>query len=268
MARVVVHESRWTPRACDRLDVVALLRAATGPPRGADALAAAGDVVHEDSLVTGDSVRLYYRSRRDRARDVSRRSPSFTRRGSTRWPGAASCSTTRRGRGRSAGVPQSKVSLSATSATSTHPERRGCRPDRLDRVVRTGDGVVRLRAPHPDRVTRLVAARSGRPPLDAVCGAHDGRSRAAHGQLGIGGTRGARGRGEFTGKPDAECRARAAVNQPATFGDPARPGWHPTCASTRTSGRRIGATSGPCCARSKDSTGGTRSAGCGRFRVW
>ena len=126
-----------------------------------------------------------------------------------------------RGRGRSDGVPPAKVSL-AFNLSDLDAIRAAVGAERVALIGWSGLGmelfVYTLR--HPDRVTRLIQLAPVAPrwtPYAELMSADRARRtdnvarRTLEARV---------ARGEFVGKPAEECRARAAVNTPVTFGDP------------------------------------------------
>jgi proline iminopeptidase len=206
-----------------RLVVAALLVAAACPVAQAQTAAVMGIAVHEDSLVTTDSVRLYYRVLGEGRETVVAPLALFhTTRLDRLARGRRLVLYDPRGRGRSADVPVEKVSLER-NLSDLDAIRRAVGADQVALIGWSGLGmelfVYLLR--HPDRVTRLVQLAPVAPrwtPYSELMMADRARrtDSAASAALEARVTA-----GEFTGKPEAECRVREAVNKPATFGDPA-----------------------------------------------
>jgi pimeloyl-ACP methyl ester carboxylesterase len=206
-----------------RLAVAALLVAATGPTAQAQTASAGPVAVHEDSLVTSDSVRLYYRILgAGRETVVAPLALYHTTRLDRLARGRRLVLYDPRGRGRSAGVPAEKVSLER-NLSDLDAIRSAVGADRVALIGWSGLGmelfVYALR--HPDRVTRLVQLAPVAPrwtPYSELMMADRARRTDSSAAATLEARVAAR---EFAGKPEAECRARAAVSQQATFGDPA-----------------------------------------------
>jgi pimeloyl-ACP methyl ester carboxylesterase len=192
--------------------------------RDADPAPAPGGAltVREGFLETSDSVRLYYRVVGDGEETVvvplalfhGTRLDSLAR-------GRRLVLYDPRGRGRSDTVPAHKVSL-GHNLRDLDAIRSSVGAERVALIGWSGLGmelfVYALR--NPDRVTRLVQLAPVAPRWDPYSGLMmtdrarrtDTAARRAV-QVRI-------ARGEFTGNPEGECRALAAVNLPPTFGDP------------------------------------------------
>lgn len=148
-----------------------------------------------------------------------------------------------RGRGRSDTVPAHKVSLSH-NLRDLDAIRASVGAERAALIGWSGLGmelfVYALR--NPDRVTRLVQLAPVAPrwnPYSGLMGADRARrtdtaaSRALRDRV---------AGGEFRDRPEAECRALAALHQPATFGNPDMSGLAPdVCANPTEWPARIGA---------------------------
>jgi proline iminopeptidase len=206
-----------------RLVVAALLVAAACPVAQAQTAAVMGIAVHEDSLVTTDSVRLYYRILGEGRETVVAPLALFhTTRLDRLARGRRLVLYDPRGRGRSADVPVEKVSLER-NLSDLDAIRRAVGADQVALIGWSGLGmelfVYLLR--HPDRVTRLVQLAPVAPrwtPYSELMMADRARRTDSAASAALEARVAA---GEFTGKPEAECRARAAVSRQATFGDPA-----------------------------------------------
>ncbi len=187
------------------------------------AAATAAPSVHEESLVTADSVKLYYRVVGTGDETVIAPLALFhTTRLDSLARGRRLVLYDPRGRGRSDTVPASKVSLDY-NLRDLDAVRTAVGAERVALIGWSGLGmelfVYTLR--HPERVTRLVqlapvAPRwtpySERMMTDRRQRTNSAARRELEARL---------ARGEFTGRPAEECRARSAVDRPATLGDPA-----------------------------------------------
>jgi pimeloyl-ACP methyl ester carboxylesterase len=209
------------PLLCAGLAALALTRVGASAVR-AQRPSAASLPVHEDSIVTADSVRLYYRVVGTGRETVIAPLALFH---TTRLDGLARGRRLvlydPRGRGRSAGVPPEKVSLDH-NLRDLDAIRAAVGAERVALIGWSGLGmelfVYALR--HPDRVTRLVQLAPVAPrwtPYSALMMA-DRLRRTDTAALQALDARVARG--EFAGRPRDECRARAAVNGPVTFAVP------------------------------------------------
>jgi proline iminopeptidase len=203
------------------LVVAALLLAAACPVAQAQTAGVMGIAVHEDSLVTTDSVRLYYRVLGEGRETVVAPLALFhTTRLDRLARGRRLVLYDPRGRGRSADVPVEKVSLER-NLSDLDAIRRAVGADQVALIGWSGLGmelfVYVLR--HPDRVTRLVQLAPVAPrwtPYSELMMADRARRTDSAASAALEARVAA---GDFTGKPEAECRARAAVNRQATFGD-------------------------------------------------
>jgi proline iminopeptidase len=179
--------------------------------------------VREASLVTQDSVRLYYRVVGSGDETVIAPLALYH---TTRLDGLAHGRRLvlydPRGRGRSDTVPAAKISLDH-NLRDLDAIRAAVGAERVALIGWSGLGmelfVYALR--HPDRVTRLVQLAPVAPrwdPYSALMMADRARRTDSTERAALEARVQA---GEFAGDPAGHCRARAALNQPATFGDPA-----------------------------------------------
>jgi proline iminopeptidase len=201
-----------------------IIAAACGPRAADDSAASATNApVHEDSIVTADSVKLYYRVVGTGDETVIAPLALFhTTRLDPLAKGRRLVLYDPRGRGRSDTVPASKVSL-AHNLRDLEAIRAAVGAERVALIGWSGLGmelfVYTLR--NPERVTRLVQLAPVAPrwtPYSEKLMA-DRRQRtdsAARVRL-----EARLRRGEFSGRPAEECRARALVDRPPTLGDPA-----------------------------------------------
>jgi proline iminopeptidase len=205
------------------LVVAALLLAAACPVAQAQTAGVMGIAVHEDSLVTTDSVRLYYRVLGEGRETVVAPLALFhTTRLDRLARGRRLVLYDPRGRGRSADVPVEKVSLER-NLSDLDAIRRAVGADQVALIGWSGLGmelfVYVLR--HPDRVTRLVQLAPVAPrwtPYSELMMADRARRTDSSAWAALERRVAA---GDFADQPEAECRARAAISGPATFGDAA-----------------------------------------------
>jgi proline iminopeptidase len=179
--------------------------------------------VYEDSVITADSVRLYYRVVGTGQETVI--APLALFHGSrlnSLARGRRLVLYDPRGRGRSDSAPATKVSLER-NLSDLDAIRSAVGAERIALIGWSGLGmelfVYALR--HPDRVTRLVQLAPVAPrwtPYSALMMADRRRRTDTAAQRAL---EARVARGEFAGKPEEECRARAAVTGPVTFADPA-----------------------------------------------
>jgi proline iminopeptidase len=179
-------------------------------------------VATDDSLITADSVRLYYRVIGSGAETVIVPLAVFH---GTQLDALARHHRLvvydPRGRGRSDTVPPAKISLKH-NLRDLDTLRATVGADRVALIGWSGLGMELFVYTlwHPERVTRLVqlapVAPRWHPWVDSL-----GADRARRtDSTGLATLRRREARGDFENDPAGHCRARAEVFTPATFGDP------------------------------------------------